>query len=180
MRGRRARDEEQEDPAASHSDFSPVSWVFSFRSSSAACFWSEHEFGLKMMKLCRPWIILRFANVMRKCVVDEGSVNKPINVLFWPGLQHRWTLNEALKASVMLPAALMSEHKDHWQDGNIMRAAGVHQLLTGCLLTNLHDGLSAKGPNHLQLDRSSWRFRHIGHVLWTSRRKFFFRIVSIT
>lgn len=35
--------------------------------------------------------------------------------------------NEAQKASVLLPAALMSGHKDHRQDGNNWRAAGVSQ-----------------------------------------------------
>ncbi len=42
--------------------------------------------------------------------------------------------NEAQKASV-LPAALMSEHKDHRQDGNNWRAAGVSQQLSVYLYT---------------------------------------------
>lgn len=37
--------------------------------------------------------------------------------------------NEAQKASVLQPAALMSEHKDHRQDGNNWRAAGNRQQL---------------------------------------------------
>lgn len=37
--------------------------------------------------------------------------------------------NEPQKVSLLLPAALMSEHKDHRQDGNNWRAAGVSQLL---------------------------------------------------
>lgn len=37
--------------------------------------------------------------------------------------------NEAQRASVLLPAALMSEHKDHRQDGNNCRAAGDSEQL---------------------------------------------------
>lgn len=43
--------------------------------------------------------------------------------------------NEAEKASVLLPAALMSEHKDHQQDGNNRRAAGVNQQHSVYLFT---------------------------------------------
>lgn len=43
--------------------------------------------------------------------------------------------NEVQRASVLLPAALMSEHKDHSQDGNNHRTAGDNQQLVICLHT---------------------------------------------